>query len=147
MPMSSVLIVDDEPRGRELLERWLSPAGYDTRQPPDAETALDLLTASASDVVLCDVQMPGRGGLWLVARLRERFPDVAIVLATVLDIVPPSVSRQDGVVDYLVKPFERDRVLAAVGRAVEWRRAARAKEPRRTAAGDPFGGPTSGRVG
>ena len=56
-------------------------------------------------------------------------------------------TRQEGVVDYLIKPFERERVLAAVGRAVEWRQAVLAKAPRRTAAGDPFGGPTSGGVG
>ena len=58
--MRSVLIVDDEPRIREFLVRWLAPAGYDTRDAPDAEAAVD---ASVPDVVLCDVQMPGRDGL------------------------------------------------------------------------------------
>ena len=129
--MSSVLIVDDEPRIREILVRWLATAGYDTREAPDTETALDLLAASASDVVLCDVHMPGHDGLWLVERLRKSFPCVAIVLATADDRVPPGV-------EYLVKPLERGPVLGAVSRAVEWHEAALARGPERTTEGDPI---------
>jgi DNA-binding NtrC family response regulator len=125
--MSSVLVVDDDARIRELLVRWLTPAGHETREAPDAETALELLGAAPSDVVLCDVDMPGLGGLWLVEQLRDRVPPVAIVLATANDTVPPHVSLRGNVVEYLVKPFERDRVLAAVNRALDWHRAALAK--------------------
>lgn len=136
--VSSVLIVDDEPRIRKILVRWLVPAGYDTREAPDAETALSLLAASASDVVLSDVRMPGHDGLWLVEQLRKSFPDVAIVLATADDGIAPGVSLQGGVVEYLVKPFERGPVLAAVRRAVEWHEAVRARGPERMTAGDPI---------
>ena len=136
--MSSVLIVDDEPRVREFLVRWLAPAGYDTRDAPDAEAALAAVAASVPDVVLCDVQMPGRDGLWLVEQLRQRVPAVAIVLATANDSVPPVVSLQGGVVEYLVKPFERDRMLAAVRRAVEWRQSAPVQTLDSAAAGDPL---------
>jgi two-component system, NtrC family, response regulator GlrR len=125
--MASVLIVDDEARIREFLGRWLGPAGYDTREAPDAETALSLLADGATSVVLCDVDMPGHGGLWLVDRVRESFPAVAIVLATANDTVPPAVSMQRGVVEYIVKPFEREPVLAAVARALEWHQAAIAR--------------------
>ena len=120
--MSSILIVDDDPRIREFLARWLKPAPHDVREAPDAETALDLVAARAPDVVLCDMQMPGHGGLWLVEQLRKQFPAVAIVLATAVDSVPPVVSLQTGVVEYLVKPFERERVLEAVARAAAWAR-------------------------
>jgi DNA-binding NtrC family response regulator len=127
--MSSVLIVDDEPPMREILRRWLASAGHETREAPDAETALTLLTLGASDVVLCDVTMPGHDGLWLVQRLRERFPTLAVVLVTAVDTVPPTVSLQGGVVEYLVKPLEPGRLLAAVSRAVEWHEAALARGP------------------
>lgn len=136
--MSSVLIVDDEPPMREILRRWLAPAGYDTREAPDAETALDLLTLSASDVVLCDVTMPGHDGLWLVQRLRERFPTLAVVLVTGVDTVPATVSLQGGVVEYLVKPVEPGRLLAAVSRAVEWHQRALARGPEQTMTTDPI---------
>ena len=69
--MSAVLVVDDQPPVREFLVRWLGPAGYETAQAPDAEAALSLLAERSFDVVLCDVQMPGRGGLWLVDQLRD----------------------------------------------------------------------------
>jgi DNA-binding NtrC family response regulator len=130
--VSSVLIVDDESRIRELLSRWLAPAGYDIREAPDADAALAMVDGGGPDVVLCDVQMPGQGGLWLVERLRERFPAVAIVLATADDAVPPVVSLKSGVVDYLVKPLDKNRVVAAVARAIEWRKAAVARQRQQT---------------
>lgn len=126
--MSSVLIVDDEPRIREFLARWLTTAAYDVHEAADADAALAAVAASLPDVVLCDVQMPGRDGLWLVEQLRQRFPTVAIVLATANASVPPVVSLRGGVVEYLVKPFERERVLAAVSGAVAWHEAAAAKQ-------------------
>jgi DNA-binding NtrC family response regulator len=129
--MSAVLVVDDQPPVREFLVRWLGPAGYETAQAPDAEAALSLLAERSFDVVLCDVQMPGRGGLWLVDQLRDKFPGVAIVLATGDSTVPPVVSMQSGVVDYVVKPFVRERVLDAVSRAVEWAKHAPAERNRR----------------
>ena len=136
--MSTVLIVDDEPRIREFLARWLAPAGYDVREAPDAESALAMVATDPPDVLLCDVQMPGHGGLWLVEQLRERFPAVAIVLATADDALPPGVSLKDGVVDYLVKPFDKHRVLAALSRAVEWRKTSATREGRQTGPGDPL---------
>ena len=142
--MSSVLIVDDEPRIREFLARWLTPAGYDVSEAPDADAALAAAGATPPDVVLCDVQMPGHDGLWLVDELRRRFPAIAIVLATASVSVPPAVSLQGGVVEYLVKPFERERVLAAVSRAVAWHEAAAARQSRRTTA-DPVGQWLKGR--
>src|SRR5436309_13968338 len=112
--MSAVLVVDEQPPVREFLVRWLEPAGYETAQAPDAEAALSLLAERSFDVVLCDVQMPGRGGLWLVDQLRDKFPGVTIVRAAGDSTVPPVVSMQTGVVDCVVKPCVREWVLVAV---------------------------------
>jgi DNA-binding NtrC family response regulator len=122
-----VLIVDDDAKIREILARWIGPAGHVTREAADADSALAEVNANPPDVVLCDVRMPERDGLWLVDRLREQHPTVAIVLATALDSVPPAVSLRDGVVEYIVKPFEREGVLAAVERASAWRATAQAE--------------------
>ena len=118
--MSSVLIVDDDARMREILARWLSAAGYQTREAADAETALPMLMEGGVDVALCDVVMPGKGGIWLVERAREDCPTVALVLATGVENVHPSISLGGNVVDYLIKPFERATVLTAVGLAAAW---------------------------
>jgi CheY-like chemotaxis protein len=127
--MSSVLIVDDESAIRAVLARWLGAAGYDVREAVDAESALDELAKAAADVVLCDVKMPGQGGLWLAGQLRDRFPATAIVLATASDSVPPTTSLKPGIIEYLVKPFARDLTLSAVARGVTWHAAVVARGP------------------
>jgi DNA-binding NtrC family response regulator len=125
-----VLIVDDESSVRELLLRWLAPFDYSLHEAVDAESAISVLETIPVSVVLCDLSMPGRGGEWLVSEIRERFPTVAIVLATGDDAVPPRVSIQRGVVGYLVKPFNRSDTVSCVGDAVAWHRAASGKAQR-----------------
>jgi DNA-binding NtrC family response regulator len=127
--VSVVLIVDDESAIREILARWLTAAGYETSEAADAEAALLEMARAPADVVMCDIEMPGRGGVWLTGQLRERFPAAAMVLATAADSVPPATSFKPGVVDYLLKPFARERVLNAVASAVTWHAAAVAKGP------------------
>jgi DNA-binding NtrC family response regulator len=118
--VNSVLIVDDEAGMRKLLSRWLSSEGYQIHEAADAETALEEIISGPPDVVMCDLDMPGRGGLWLAGQIRERFPTTAIVLATALSTVPPIVSMRSGIVEYLVKPFSRERVLRAVSSGMQW---------------------------
>jgi CheY-like chemotaxis protein len=118
--MSNVLIVDDESQIRDLLARWISGDGYQVRQAGTAAEALADMHAARSDIVMCDVHMPGENGLWLTGQLREQFPDTAVVLATSDRMVPPQVSLQPGVVQYLAKPFTREEVLAAVRLAAGW---------------------------
>jgi|KBSMisStandDraft_5_1062788.scaffolds.fasta_scaffold18103_2 DNA-binding NtrC family response regulator len=135
--MSTVLIVDDDARVREILARWLAPEGYETKEAPEAEAALEMLAAGGVAVALCDVMMPGRGGLWLVERMREAHPAVAVVLATGVENVHPSISLGGNVVNYLVKPFERATVLTAVREACGWHEAA-VKKSEGGASGDPL---------
>ena len=116
-----VLVVDDEAPIREFLTRWLRASKYDTMEASNADAALTVIGEREPDVVLCDVNMPGHDGLWLMEQIRRRFPRVAIVLATANDEVPPAISMRRGVVDFLVKPFERRAVLAAVSEALKWR--------------------------
>lgn len=150
--MSVVLIVDDDARIREVLARWLGPAGHVTREAGDAENALAEVGKHPPDVVLCDIRMPEKDGLWLVDRLCERHPTVAIVLATAIDSVSPAVSLRPSVVEYIVKPFVRENVLAAVEHASAWREAAVARGPQparresvdqwmKGTRGDPWRGP------
>lgn len=121
--MPSVLVVDDEAQVRELLERWLGTAGYETRSAGNADAAIEAMNAEPASVVLCDVHMPGRDGLWLTEQLRARYPSTAIVLATGLDEIPGSALR-DGVVGCLQKPFQRGVMLDVVREGLEYHEAA-----------------------
>jgi response regulator RpfG family c-di-GMP phosphodiesterase len=69
--------------------------------------------------------MPGRDGLWLIGELRKRCPDTAVIMATgVQDVGTAVTSLRHGVIDYLMKPFGRERLREAVRRGLEWHRAA-----------------------
>ena len=121
----SVLIVDDEASVRHLMRRWLESRGYSVAVASGADQALELLADAPTAVVLCDLRMPGRDGLWLADQLRREHPDTAVIIATGINDVSSTVEGlRCGVIDYLTKPFERDRLCAAVSRGVEWHRAA-----------------------
>ena len=116
--MSYVLVVDDEPPVRRLLARWLEGWGYAVKEAGNAPDALDVMLAEPASIVLCDIKMPWYDGLWLLERLRARWPDTAIIMATgVQDVQTVIKTRQEGVVDYITKPFGRETVLQALRRA------------------------------
>jgi DNA-binding NtrC family response regulator len=117
--MSTILVVDDESAIRELYARSLVSIGYLTIDARTAEEALDFLGLNSDiDVVIADLDMPGNGGAWLVEQMRERFPNVAVVLATANEAVPGTLSLQPSVASYLVKPISGDRLRAAVSDAL-----------------------------
>ena len=122
--MHSILVVDDEAQIRELLGRWLESGGFEVREADTAERALEIMAERSASVVMCDIEMPGNGGIWLADQLREHYPGSAMVLATALDTVPPVTSFKSGIVEYLVKPFQRTSVLKAVAAGVVWHTAA-----------------------
>jgi response regulator RpfG family c-di-GMP phosphodiesterase len=121
----SVLIVDDENGVREVMTRWLQSGGYSVTSASNAEEALGFLESCPSAVALCDIRMPGRDGLWLAERIRQRYPETAVIMATgVQDVGPAVQTLQQGVIDYLTKPFGRERLQEAVTRGLEWHRSA-----------------------
>jgi putative two-component system response regulator len=123
---SSVLIVDDETSVRELMARWLASGGYDVRTAGTADEALTRIHDRAPAVALCDIRMPGHDGRWLAHQIRHDAPETAVIMATGVQDVGPAVdSLRQGVIDYLTKPFGRDRLCESVVRGVEWHKAAR----------------------
>ncbi len=121
----SVLIVDDENGARDLMARWLESGGYSVTTASNAEEALSRLEASPPAVALCDIRMPGRDGLWLAERIRQRYPETAVIMATGVHEAGPAIETlRQGVIDYLTKPFGRDRLREAVTRGLEFHRSA-----------------------
>jgi cyclic di-GMP phosphodiesterase len=123
----SVLVVDDENVMRDLLLRWLQAGGYSVASASGADEALGMMQTFPPAVALCDIRMPGRDGIWLADRIRQEHPETAVIMATGVDYLgAAAASLREGVVDYLTKPFGKDRLQDAVVRGIEWHRSARA---------------------
>jgi DNA-binding NtrC family response regulator len=116
--MGYVLVVDDETPICNLLSRWLQAWGYETKQAKSAAEALEHMMADPASIMLCDIRMPGHDGMWLLERVRDRWPQTAVIMATgVDDIQIVARSQRAGVVDYVTKPFGRELLLQALHRA------------------------------
>jgi response regulator RpfG family c-di-GMP phosphodiesterase len=121
----SVLVVDDDTGIRELIARWLASGGYAVRTAGSATEALDRVHDTPPAVALCDIRMPGQDGLWLAQQIRHDAPETAVIMATgVQDVGSAVTSLRQGVVDYLTKPFGRDRLRESVLRGLDWHRTA-----------------------
>ena len=91
----------------------------------NAEEAIAAAETEAYDIALCDASVAGRDGVWLAWRLRERRPNTAIIVATAIRDCETAVSRlRNDVVDYLLKPFDRERLYEALSLARDWHAAA-----------------------
>jgi response regulator RpfG family c-di-GMP phosphodiesterase len=114
-----VLIVDDEEPLRTLLRHWVEAEGFKTIEAGSAEEGLALVqSAGAPAVALLDIRLPAKDGLWLAEQLHKLHPETVVMMTTgVLEFNAAVNSLQSGVVDYLVKPFSRERLIEAVTRA------------------------------
>ena len=125
----SVLLVDDDETHRGVVRSWADEMGFRTREAESVEHALDVLDDEPSEIAVCDVNMPGRSGVWLASQIRERFPDTAVVMATAArDIETAVASLRNQVVDYLLKPFDRSRLCEALALGQDWHNASIASE-------------------
>jgi response regulator RpfG family c-di-GMP phosphodiesterase len=123
--MDRVLVVDDETGIRGLIAQWVESLGCAPVEAGNAEHALERLAEARCAVAVCDVNLPGHDGLWLARQIRLTFPDTAIVLGTGTRDLESAVSGlRAGIVDYLVKPFGRERFREAMDRARQWHRVA-----------------------
>ncbi len=119
-----ILVVDDEEAIREIVSSMLSFAGYSCLQAASGMEALAVLNSGEEfELMLSDLMMAELDGIGLLERTKERFPDMPVVMVTAVhDISVALAALRNGAYDYLLKPFERDQLLATVGRALENRR-------------------------
>ena len=108
-----ILVVDDDPAIRRMLERTLQAEGYDTRTAPDGGAALATAESWPPHAIVLDVVMPGIDGHAVARRLRHKGDAVPILFLTARDEVSDRVAGLDaGADDYLVKPFAPDELAA-----------------------------------
>jgi two-component system nitrogen regulation response regulator GlnG len=125
-PQAHVLVADDEPGIRWLLERLLRGAGHAVTVVEDGPAVLAATARERFDLAFVDIRMPGLDGLAVLSRLRTEVPDAQVIVMTAHGSVRTAVeAMQRGAYDYLAKPFDNDEVLLLVDRALGARALAR----------------------
>ncbi|MFM8494034.1 MAG: response regulator, partial [Planctomycetia bacterium] len=100
-----ILFADDEASLQELMRIELPRLGHEATVCPDGATALAALDRTAYDCVIVDLDMPGAGGMEVIARVRETSPDTETVIVTGKSSMESAVAAvRQGVFDYLTKP-------------------------------------------
>ena len=118
--MARILVIDDDPDTRELLEQMLKGAGHQVSLAADGSEGVKQFCANPADLVITDLYMPGQEGIETIMQLRRHFPESAILAISgrIAAETMLLVARKLGAVATLQKPFVADELLASVERAL-----------------------------
>ncbi|GJD95690.1 response regulator [Methylobacterium iners] len=126
----TILVVDDEPPIRRLLRLGLATQGYRLLEAPNGRTALEILGREEADLVILDLGLPDMRGHDLLRTIRERHPDLPIVVLSSRDDEPGKVEALDqGADDYVTKPFGMAELLARLRTALRHQLAVQGERP------------------
>jgi len=109
-----VLIVDDEPKIREMLRRYLAADGFEVAEAADGDEALALAARLHPEVVVLDVRLPGRDGFAVLSELRRTSDVYVIMLTARAEEIDKLLGLSLGADDYVTKPFSPREVAARV---------------------------------
>jgi len=119
MTSRQILVVDDEPKMRRVLEIMLQKLGHRVFVARNGREALDVFGDNAIDLVIADLRMPEMDGIELLATLRARNNDVPVLVVTAHGTVETAVAAMKyGAFDYIVRPFDLDALLLSIERAL-----------------------------
>jgi two-component system, chemotaxis family, chemotaxis protein CheY len=118
-----IMVVDDEAQVRKPIGITLQSAHYEVIEAEDGEQAIRLLQSGDNpllvDTILCDIRMPKINGTEAIQYFRTQFPTVPVIVLSGYPDVDLAVSLlKQGVLDYLVKPVEKDRLLEVIKKSV-----------------------------
>lgn len=120
MARKSILVVDDEKSQREILEMILSGEGYDVTTASSGEAAMKFVADRHFDLVLTDLKMTGMSGLDLLKNLTDFDKSIIVLLLTAHGTVDSAVDAlRLGAFDYLQKPYDREKLLDTISRALK----------------------------
>ncbi len=123
-----VLIVEDNSRVSSLLKRGLESQEYQVYISEDAEDAIVLLNKITFDLAITDIMLPKMSGIDLCKLIKQKYPDLPIIMLTALGTIDEKIEGFDaGADDYMVKPFEIRELYVRI-KAILQRRSARNKE-------------------
>ena len=115
MHVGKILVVDDEPEVRKLMEHFLTDRGYEVRLATNGREGLAAIDTFVPDVVLLDMLMPEMDGFETLKQLAARAPGLPVIMVTVNeDVQTTSRLLQFGAADYVPKPFNLDYLEQAI---------------------------------
>ncbi len=110
-----ILVVDDELIVRDSLKEWLEEEGFSVDMAKSGQDALDKLSANPYHLLLTDIKMPGMDGVEVLQKAKESYPDLTVVMMTAYATVETAVeAMKTGALDYLIKPFDPDKLIPMV---------------------------------
>ena len=119
----SVLIVDDDPTQRRILQAVIEKSGFSTLQAVDGDSALDMVLATGEnkiDLILLDLVMPGRSGMETLKEVHAKRPELPVIVLTGTGSIDAVVAAmQAGARDFLVKPASPERIIVSLRNAFE----------------------------
>ncbi|TFW09575.1 nitrogen regulation protein NR(I) [Oxalobacteraceae bacterium OM1] len=118
--MKPIWIVDDDESIRWVLEKALARENLATKSFANARDALDALQSSTPQVLVSDIRMPGESGLELLQAVKARHPGLPVIVITAFSDLDSAVAAfQGGAFEYLAKPFDLDKAVELIRRALE----------------------------
>ena len=125
-----LLVVDDEPNIRRILQVGFDKVGYHTLVAQDVNSALKTLAEEHVDVVLTDVTMPVRTGYELLREVKSAWPHIPVVIMTAFGTIPQAVQAiRDGAHEFVTKPFDLDNLKRIIASALDEPAKTSAKRP------------------
>ncbi len=119
-----ILVVDDDKRLRDLLQRYLGEQGFTVRTAENADSMDKLIARDNFDLIVLDLMLPGEDGLSICRRLRSSDPQQAIIMLTAKgDEIDRIVGLEMGADDYLPKPFNPRELVARIQAVLRRRQA------------------------
>ena len=117
--METVLIVDDEKNYPHILSAVLEEEGFEALAAHSGQEALDILEDADVDLVLTDMKMPAMGGMELLERIKAKELDIPVIMMTAHGTVDKAVeAMQKGAYTYILKPFDNERLVIYVNKAI-----------------------------
>jgi two-component system nitrogen regulation response regulator GlnG len=118
--MKPIWIVDDDESIRWVLEKALARENLATKSFSNARDAIDALQHNTPQVLVSDIRMPGQSGLELLQAVKARYPGLPVIVMTAFSDLDSAVAAfQGGAFEYLAKPFDLDKAVELIRRALE----------------------------
>ena len=133
--MNEVWVIDDDRSIRWVLEKALTKAGMQVTTFSNANGVMEALERGEPEAIISDVRMPGMDGFALLQRIKQKYPELPVVIMTAHSDLDSAVSAyHSGAFEYLPKPFDIEEAVDQVQRACKLRREARASAQHQTVA-------------